>query len=314
MSTFLQGSNSLFRGLAGLWTKITGSGLTPAERQAQDFSAQQAEASRSFQSAEADKARQWQEEYYTQFQSPAAMIRQYEDAGLNPALLYGNGASSSTPPSTAVPSGAAASSGMPSSGESLLSFISSLVTAKSVINKNNAEANLANSNASEVDQRVEWNPQRWLAEINERDAHRDNMLAGVDLLRSQVSQVAANIRLTEAEVDKVLADTDNALIDKARKQLEVDGARITNEKLAAQVVQVYAEARLASAQTLLSQSNSRMVDLQSFVQELDNVQAAASGGSRATSFYGLLDKFASGVVVEGAKLSRALKLLWDKIF
>lgn len=38
----------------------------------------------------AREARQWEEDMYNKYNSPAAMVRQYEEAGLNPALMYGN--------------------------------------------------------------------------------------------------------------------------------------------------------------------------------------------------------------------------------
>ena len=80
-----KGLGGLWKGVESLWNRITGRGQTNAERAAQDFSAQQAQINRDFQSAEAQKARQWQEDFYTQYQSPQAQVRQYQDAGLNPA-------------------------------------------------------------------------------------------------------------------------------------------------------------------------------------------------------------------------------------
>lgn len=38
----------------------------------------------------AREARQWEEDMYNKYNSPSAMVRQYEEAGLNPALMYGN--------------------------------------------------------------------------------------------------------------------------------------------------------------------------------------------------------------------------------
>lgn len=50
---------------------------------------------------------QHQEDFYNQYQSPAAMVRQYQDAGINPALMFGKGGSFSSPISQgAIPNGA----------------------------------------------------------------------------------------------------------------------------------------------------------------------------------------------------------------
>lgn len=57
-----------------------------------------------FQSAEAEKARQWQEDFYKEFQSPSAMVEQYKAAGLNPMAIAGK-VGGNTPPSASSPSG-----------------------------------------------------------------------------------------------------------------------------------------------------------------------------------------------------------------
>lgn len=46
-----------------------------------------------FNSEEAQKSREWNERMYNQYNSPIAQVQQYKLAGLNPNLLYGNGAS-----------------------------------------------------------------------------------------------------------------------------------------------------------------------------------------------------------------------------
>lgn len=56
-----------------------------------------------YQTQEAEKARQWQEHYYKEYQSPSAMVQQYQDAGLNPMSIAGK-VGGSTPPSASSPS------------------------------------------------------------------------------------------------------------------------------------------------------------------------------------------------------------------
>ena len=51
-----------------------------------------------YQSQEAEKARQWQENYYKEYQSPSAMVQQYQEAGLNPMSIAGK-VGGATPPS-----------------------------------------------------------------------------------------------------------------------------------------------------------------------------------------------------------------------
>lgn len=88
------------------------------------FNAQQADLNRQFQSREAEIARDWQEQQYNEYSSPEAMVRQYKEAGLNPALMYGANLQSSTG-STSAPSGSAASGSTPSAFAADLTGIAS---------------------------------------------------------------------------------------------------------------------------------------------------------------------------------------------
>lgn len=90
--------------------------LTGAQREANQFSADQTSLNRNFQAAQAEIARDWQENQYLKYNSPAAMMSQYRDAGLNPALMYQQGASPASV-STASPSGDSAASVSPSGGD-----------------------------------------------------------------------------------------------------------------------------------------------------------------------------------------------------
>lgn len=72
----------------------------------QAFEAEQAQLNRDFQSKEAELAFEREVDFYEKYKSPSAMVQQYMDAGLNPALLAG-GIGSSTSPSASAPSGSA---------------------------------------------------------------------------------------------------------------------------------------------------------------------------------------------------------------
>ena len=48
-------------------------------------------ANNDFNAKQAQLARDWQEEQYNKYSSPSALVRQYEEAGLNPALVAGVG-------------------------------------------------------------------------------------------------------------------------------------------------------------------------------------------------------------------------------
>lgn len=76
------------------------------QEDAQAFNAEMQEDAQAFNSAEAEKQRFWEEEMYNKYQSPSAMVQQYAEAGLNPALAMTGGAQGPT-----SMNGAAASAG-----------------------------------------------------------------------------------------------------------------------------------------------------------------------------------------------------------
>lgn len=303
------------KGISSLWDKATGSALTNAERQTMEWNAAQAQENRNFQSAEADKARQWQEDYYQQYESPQARIRQYEEAGLNPALLYGSQLGSGNAPSTSVPAGDAASVGLPSSGAGdLLSFIGQMMSVKSLINKNNADADNAAADAENKradtglkNQQYEWNPKIWQSEINKNEASTKNLLAGVEQLRASTASIFKDIELKDNQINEIIARTDNIKVDTAKKELEKQGVEVNNRLLAAKILETYANTRLAKAKELLAGSEKDLTDKKAFRQQLENDDWQSSGGRPVDSFAGIIDKSAN-------ILGKGLSDLWDWLF
>ena len=303
------------KGIASLWNKATGSDLTNAERQTMDWNAAQAAENRSFQSAEAEKARQWQEDYYNQYESPQARIRQYEEAGLNPALLYGSQLGSGSAPSTAVPTGDSASVGMPSSGAGdLLSFIGQMMSMKSLINKNNADADSASADAenkrADTDnkrQQYEWNPKLWQSEIDKNESSTKNLLAGVEQLQASTASIFKDVELKDSEIKEILSRTANINVDTAKKELEKQGVEVNNRLLAAKIMETYANTRLAKAKELLTNSEKDLTDKRAFRQELENADWKSSGGRPVETWAGLTDKAAN-------VLGKGLSDLWNWLF
>lgn len=303
------------KGVASLWNKATGSDLTNAERQTMDWNASQAQDNRNFQSAEAEKARQWQEDYYNQYESPQAKIRQYEDAGLNPALLYGSQLGSGAAPSTSVPAGDAASVGLPSSGfGDLLSFIGQMMSIKSLINKNNADADNASADAENKradtglkKQQFEWNPKLWQSEIDKNEASTKNLLAGVEQLQASTASIFKDIDLKDSQIKEILARTANIDVDTAKKELEKQGIEVNNRLLAAKILETYANTRLAKAKELLTNSEKDLTDKKAFRQQLENYDWHSSGGRPVDSWAGIVDKSAN-------ILGKGLADLWNWLF
>lgn len=110
-----------------------------------EFNASEAAKNRNFQAQQAQLARDYQTEFYETYQSPSAMVRQYQDAGINPVLTAGF--SPNTPPAASSPGGSAASAASPNyqSISSMIEAIGSMAMLKANIDntKSKTELNLA---------------------------------------------------------------------------------------------------------------------------------------------------------------------------
>lgn len=80
------------------------------QEDAQAFNSSEAALNRQFQSKEAELAFERQREFYEQYQSIGAQVRQYQESGLNPALLAGGVSVGSTPSSPSAAGSSATSS------------------------------------------------------------------------------------------------------------------------------------------------------------------------------------------------------------
>lgn len=132
------------------------------QREQNEFNANQAEINRQFQSREAEIARDWQEQQYLQYSSPGAMVKQYNEAGLNPALMYGSNLQTSTG-SSPLPSGSTASGTTPTSKMADLTGIAQaflgLSKLKQDINESKSRENMNNAQAGLAGSQIDVNKQ-----------------------------------------------------------------------------------------------------------------------------------------------------------
>lgn len=316
------------KGIKSLFNKSTGADLTSAERQTMDWNAQQAELNRSFQSAEAEKARQWQEDYYNQYESPQARIRQYEDAGLNPALLYGSQLGSGSAPSTSVPSGDSASVGMPSSGAGdLLSFIGQMMSIKSLINNNNAGADAKRAEAENTradtklkEQQYDWNPKLFESEVHKNEANASNLLAGVKVAEEQVNKliadqnlIASKINLNEQEAQLILQQCNKTAIEAANERLRSQGIKANNRLIAQQVYTEIAKTALTEAETYLTNAKTNEANANTALVSQKAISESIEASVR--SKYGI-SMNANGWALAGRALrgvSDSIDSLWNWI-
>lgn len=282
-----KGLGNLWKGVESLWNRFTGRGQTNAERAAQDFSSQQAQINRDFQSAEAQKARQWQEDFYTQYQSPQAQVRQYQDAGLNPALMYARGATPAASASTASngPSGdTAAGFVTPADPSSLLNMVFGMAKLPSEIDLLNAQADDFRASATGKDIQNAYSPQVFDQNLRKGEMDILNTSAAITTAQYQwalmSSQEQLNIiktSLTEAEISDVLASASLKEKQVATEVLKQSNLEVTNDLIAAQVVTEKMRPLMVAAQTVLARNQGVSISLDNFQKELTNEVSRNTG-------------------------------------
>lgn len=232
-------------GFLNLWHKITGDSLTDADKQANEFSSQQA-----------DIAFQRQKEFYQEFQSPEAQMRSQmagmQSLGVNPALMYGG----SMPSGGGSSSPAAPTSVSPTSGESLGSLISLMLNASKIgaeIQNINADTRLKNTSASRNESETTGiNIANWIkqqtagfevvsAELKNEETRKriDNIIADSSLKGSQLvvngkqvdylsSQIELNGSIVEVNDSTIAKQTQDILESKSRVDEITSKIRLNN--------------------------------------------------------------------------------------
>lgn len=168
-----------------------------------------------FNAAEAQKARDWQENFYQKYSSIDAQVKQYEAAGINPAAVYGSLGSGSTP------SGAQASAG--NQGAARVDAMNAMVQAvglQQMLKNNEVDRTLKTAEADNVAAQTEKLRnensvfgERWDFEKKFKAGQIDNIAADTLVKRSQKALNEAGISEAQAkaallDVQAILAKTD----------------------------------------------------------------------------------------------------------
>lgn len=141
--------NSFKSGVSNFWKKITGSGLTGAEREANEWSARQAEL-----------AFEREADFYEKNQSMAAQIAAQREAGINPFGI--NGSASAGP----VVSSSAPSSVTPTGSQGFDPIALAMQIARYRLDKSaiDADNELKRAQANDLNTRLNWDSQSF--EVN----------------------------------------------------------------------------------------------------------------------------------------------------
>lgn len=204
MGRFTKFNNSVDKFGDGLinWFKAkTGQELSNAQREANLFN-----------SIEAQKARDFNLQMYEDYQSPKAMMEQYKEAGLNPALMY-EGYSPSP-----VSSNATANSVAPTSESDILTdsiqAMLGIVSAKQQIDLQKAQIRSINADTEGKD--IDNANKQRMYDI-------EYSLKGVDIEKAQ-----SDIKKNSAEINKITQDIQESIsrVDLNNKQIEIGDSTI----------------------------------------------------------------------------------------
>lgn len=276
------------------------------------YNSSEALINREFQSAEAQKARQFQEDIYTKYQSPQAQVRQYQEAGLNPALMYGRGVTpvalsgASNGPSgssaSATPTGVAGIEGM-------MSMLSTLAKLPSEVDLMKSQSD--DLRASALGKRIEnaYSPQLLEQELQKGRMNILNSQAALttaqfqwQLMDSQAKLNYVNSQLSEAQIDSVIANTEKTKLEQVtellRQQNIITDTELKGETkrlIASQIVTESMRPAMLAAQAYMYRQQGDSFNLDNFQKSITNELSTNVRLPSAVSWPQLLFNVSSGI-------------------
>lgn len=237
------------------------------------FNSAQAQIDRDFQASQAQNQMDFQERMYQQYQSPEALVAQYESAGLNPALMMSEGAKFPGSFSGASGSGAQASSASPISMQSPLDALT-LAQARNY----NADAKKKESETEGIDIENSKKDQLLASQIQSNKASADEKIAAASLygIESQrerellpilvklnnldVQLKDKNLGLTDAQISKTKQERDN--LAKEYTNIVKQGLVLDSQSglISAERIQALASAKLLSEQAITELRKQDLLD------------------------------------------------------
>lgn len=174
-----------------------------------------------FDSEQAQIARQWQEDYYKQYSSPSAMVKQYKEAGLNPALMYGSGQGTGS-----VPSGASASSASALPLQQINPFDSFSGLASTIGDMFMLKEQIANMSADTELKKEQAESQKSLQGLQNSQALLNGEVLNatkkqVELINAQIGRIGKENDLTDAQINQLKALVINISKDNELKDYQI---------------------------------------------------------------------------------------------
>lgn len=229
-----------------------------------------------YNSAQADKAREWQEQMYNKYYSPQAQVQQYKEAGLNPMSLAGGNSITAQTPGASAPQSAGPNNDIVGALSSLLEL--------DLKSKRN-EADIALTRSQTVAQDIENKYQEGIKqlELEERrqniensrvvnriltsDANMKEVMEVYypEILGTDLAAKKSSIALTEQQTKKVEQEITQAEQKFPKEMRQID----------ALTSQIQAQTAYLQAQTSLIAEQKKLVaeQVQNAVKERDKIIA-----------------------------------------
>lgn len=244
MTRELQGAKEKYpwlnRIFGSLFNRISGAGMTGAEMQAHDLNV-----------AETMRQERRQEDFYNQYQSIGAQVRQMQEAGINPAVAAG-GLQAPSPAS-----GLSASPASAAPGGDPLSFVLSTIEGIRGLKAQNQEIALRAAEEKREQEEHQRKMRLLDQDIWRKDfdnAHyeevyttnREQQLAAIDKLRSDIRNVDEHTLYTATQRNKTEIEADILSYQRFMSAIDAD----SHEKIVnAQLAYTEAQTKLLSATT-----------------------------------------------------------------
>lgn len=225
--------------------------------------------------AQAIEEREYNEYLYNEYESPSAMMRQYQEAGLNPALMYGDASSGNVAYSHNAPS-SGGGIGLGGSDETTFGTMSGILNlimgASSLasqidLQQSNSVLNRANARKANAD-----------ATLSEIDANTRGAKNEADLALTLISkeQVSANIQKINSDIRNIDSSTilNEAKVETEKAHKDLTIAQTDSEKVHKMLIQ---------SQTALSNANANQINsMLPFMKAYYSAEVALKGAQTDT--------------------------------
>lgn len=184
-----------------------------------------------FNSAAVERERAWSEKMYNKYNSPAALVRQYQEAGINPALMFGQSA-------IPAPTTSSAAQAPDNPFGDIVGSLGALMQLEMLdANKRNVEADTANKEAGTLGQNIEnaFKPEilrqsldKGKLDITQAENAISRFADELDNLRADTTNKQAQANYAAAS--SMLAIAQRALVGKQGEQIDLSNAQARFEQ------------------------------------------------------------------------------------